>query len=76
MTPEEKQFDVWWEVARCSVPRKYMAMGLAFEAGRKAGLEAAAQICEKVGFDIHAGRDDGEAYDCADAIRDSMEGDA
>lgn len=32
--------------------------------------EACAKVCEEVGFAVHGpGREDSEAYDCADAIR-------
>ena len=32
--------------------------------------EACAKLCEEVGFAVHGpGREDSEAYDCADAIR-------
>ena len=47
---------------------------LAFTEGYKRALRDSAKKCEEIGFAKHGpGREDSEAFDCADAIR-SIEG--
>jgi len=42
---------------------------IAFEAGRQAEREECAKVCEDLGENIHGpGREDSEAYDCADGV--------
>lgn len=49
---------------------QYSVMKLIAEAATLVEREACAKVCEKVGFAVHGpGREDSEAYDCADAIR-------
>ena len=82
MTTSREAFKKWYldrnglsENLRISENGNYVAahmqsMWKGFSAGRNAGLDEAAIQCEVIGHAIHgAGREDSEAFDCADAIR-------
>ena len=82
MKPTREQIEAWWEEAFSTLTwtdehHAYLAEK-AYTAGRKAGMEEAARLCEAI-----AGRHEGakrksaewSAGECADAIRAAMEAD-
>ena len=64
-----------YEIARLQqkimlLEHQYSVMKSLAEVAVLAEREACAKLCEEVGFAVHGpGREDSEAYDCADAIR-------
>ena len=59
-----------WTITSVPVERMEALYAIANEDGRQAEREDCAKECEDIGLSLHGeGRDDSEAYDCADAIR-------
>lgn len=68
-------FDEWWKENGIELATfvEKSAARKGWKAGANSENEACAKVCEYLGREIHGeGRDDSEAFDCADAIRARM----
>lgn len=82
--PSKEQIEEWWRKALADLDRGTVDLmaELAYAAGRKAGVEEAAKICERraeatLGEDAtqHTRAKRTEAHNCKYAIRAAMEAD-